>query len=177
MPGPAFSFCAFRHKMQCCIYIGTQKCCLLLLHNARACILLFSFCAFRHRMHCCIYIGTPKRCLALLHNARACIFLLCLQAQDALLHLHWDPDILQLDYCGPVLDRNDQLLFAGPRVRMGVYEGVPLRVQPHTVSGRADYFGRLVNRSVGAPDSATSNTWAGHQGLSQANKSYSNNSC
>ncbi len=71
---------------------------------------------------------------------------LLVQAQDALLQLHWDPEILQLEYCAPVLDGNYQLLFAGPRVRMGMYEDVPLRIQPHTSSGRADYFGMLVNR-------------------------------
>ncbi|KAK9862877.1 hypothetical protein WJX84_010365 [Apatococcus fuscideae] len=39
-------------------------------------------------------------------------------------------------------------MYAGPRVRMGIYEGAPLRIQPHTASGRADYFGRLVNRAA-----------------------------
>ncbi|KAK9862515.1 hypothetical protein WJX84_006776 [Apatococcus fuscideae] len=72
----------------------------------------------------------------------------CLAAQDALLQVHWEPEILQLDHCGPVLDMNDRILFAGPRVRMGVYEGVPTRIHPHTISGRADYFGMLVNRAA-----------------------------
>jgi len=34
----------------------------------------------------------------------------------------------------------------GPRIKMGIYEGVPTRVAPHTTTGSADYFGPLVNR-------------------------------
>ncbi|KAK9861409.1 hypothetical protein WJX84_009398 [Apatococcus fuscideae] len=71
----------------------------------------------------------------------------CLQAQEALLQVHWEPDVLQLHHCCPVLSQ-DRLLFVGPRVRMGMYEGTPVRIQPHTSSGRADYFGVLVNRAA-----------------------------
>ena len=39
-----------------------------------------------------------------------------------------------------------QLLWRGPRVRMGMFEGRPAAVVPHPASGRADYFGRLCNR-------------------------------
>lgn len=35
---------------------------------------------------------------------------------------------------------------------MGIWESVPNRVVPHTTSGRADYFGTLVNRSVALGD-------------------------
>eukprot|EP00803_Ostreobium_quekettii_P000398 evm.model.scf_50.9 EVM.evm.TU.scf_50.9 scf_50:168290-169207(-) len=31
---------------------------------------------------------------------------------------------------------------------MGIYEGKPVRVVPHTTTGRADYFGQLVNRAA-----------------------------
>ena len=31
-------------------------------------------------------------------------------------------------------------------MRMGLYDGSPTRVQPHPVSGRADYFGPVCNR-------------------------------
>lgn len=40
------------------------------------------------------------------------------------------------------------LAFRGPRVRMGVYRGQPTRVVPHASTGRADYFGPLVNRAA-----------------------------
>ena len=39
-----------------------------------------------------------------------------------------------------------QLLWRGPRVRMGMYEGQPVSVAPHAASGRADYFGPVCNR-------------------------------
>lgn len=31
---------------------------------------------------------------------------------------------------------------------MGVYSGMPTRVMPHTTTGRADYFGPMVNRAA-----------------------------
>jgi hypothetical protein len=40
------------------------------------------------------------------------------------------------------------VVFRGPRVKMGIYSGVPTRVLPHSTSGRADYFGPLVNRAA-----------------------------
>jgi class 3 adenylate cyclase len=40
------------------------------------------------------------------------------------------------------------LQFRGPRVRVGLYRGVPTRVVPHTTTGRADYFGCSVNRAA-----------------------------
>ena len=70
-----------------------------------------------------------------------------LQVQEALLQELWEPAVLLLQHCSPVRDDTGSLLYCGPRVRMGIFEGVPLRIQPHTSSGRADYFGRLVNRS------------------------------
>ena len=73
-----------------------------------------------------------------------------LQVQEALLYVHWEPEVLLLQHCSPVFcpvpNQPDCLMYAGPRVRMGIYEGVPLRIQPHTATGRADYFGKLVNR-------------------------------
>lgn len=38
--------------------------------------------------------------------------------------------------------------FKGPRVRIGLYCGVPTRVVQHSTTGRADYFGPLVNRAA-----------------------------
>ena len=36
----------------------------------------------------------------------------------------------------------------GPRVRMGIYEGQPTSVCPHSTSGRCDYWGPFVNRAA-----------------------------
>lgn len=41
-----------------------------------------------------------------------------------------------------------QILFQGPHVKMGIYRGRPTGVSPHVTTGRADYFGPFVNRSV-----------------------------
>lgn len=82
-----------------------------------------------------------------------------MQAQEALLQVHWEPDVLQLHHCCPVLSQ-DRLLFVGPRVRMGMYEGTPVRIQPHTSSGRADYFGVLVNRCASFPSCLNAVLWA-----------------
>ncbi len=38
--------------------------------------------------------------------------------------------------------------FNGPRVKMGLYHGVPTKIVPHTTTGRADFFGPLVNRAA-----------------------------
>ncbi|KAK9843188.1 hypothetical protein WJX74_008421 [Apatococcus lobatus] len=57
-------------------------------------------------------------------------------------------DVMKLPNCSPVLDASCHLLLSGPRVRMGIYNGVPARIQPHITTGRADYFGKLVNRAA-----------------------------
>lgn len=44
-----------------------------------------------------------------------------------------------------------EVVWVGPRARMGICEAIPNRVVPHTTSGRADYFGPLVNRCVTSP--------------------------
>ena len=60
----------------------------------------------------------------------------------------WGEDVLKIKQCRVQFGDRKQMLFAGPRVRMGLYEGVPARVCPHNTTGRADYFGPLVNRSA-----------------------------
>lgn len=47
-----------------------------------------------------------------------------------------------------------QILFQGPHVKMGIYRGRPTGVSPHVTTGRADYFGPFVNRSVQHTDVA-----------------------
>lgn len=70
-----------------------------------------------------------------------------LQVQDAMMANSWDSNILQLPTCQLESD-GDVILWNGPRVRMGICEGQPASVSPHTTSGRADYFGPLVNRAA-----------------------------
>ena len=58
----------------------------------------------------------------------------------------WGEEVLKLPSCRVVYGDKKQMLFHGPRAKMGIYEGVPTRICPHTTTGRADYFGPLVNR-------------------------------
>ena len=58
----------------------------------------------------------------------------------------WGNDILALPHCGAELSDSGHLIYHGPRIRMGMCEGTPTLVTPHTTSGRCDYFGRFVNR-------------------------------
>ena len=69
--------------------------------------------------------------------------------------VHWKEDVLNLPQCQAQVGRNQELIFVGPRVKMGIYEGIPTRVAPHTTTGSADYFGPLVNRSALTPELLT----------------------
>ena len=69
-----------------------------------------------------------------------------LQVQDAMLQGMWSREVLALPNCGAAGGTHNDIQWYGPRVRMGMYEGEPTRIVPHTTSGRADYFGPLVNR-------------------------------
>ena len=44
--------------------------------------------------------------------------------------------------------RESKLVLRGPRLRIGVYEGVPTDCSPHPHTGRATYAGQLVNRAA-----------------------------
>ena len=72
--------------------------------------------------------------------------------QQQLLEAAWSDRVLALPGCGPALNTSMEVIWVGPRARMGIWESVPNRVVPHTTSGRADYFGTLVNRSVALSD-------------------------
>ncbi|DBA97014.1 TPA: hypothetical protein ACH3X1_015296 [Trebouxia sp. C0004] len=67
------------------------------------------------------------------------------QVQEEMLGVHWREDVLT--HCQAPVWGKQGLSFVGPRIKMGVYEGVPTRVAPHT-NGSADYFGPLVNRAA-----------------------------
>ena len=60
--------------------------------------------------------------------------------------MHWREDVLTLPHCQAQVGGRQGLIFVGPRIKMGIYEGIPTRVAPHTTTGSADYFGPLVNR-------------------------------
>ena len=74
--------------------------------------------------------------------SRVCI----VKVQEEMMKVHWREDVLCLPQCQAQVGRNQGFIFAGPRIKMGIYEGIPTRVAPHTTTGAADYFGTLVNR-------------------------------
>jgi class 3 adenylate cyclase len=72
----------------------------------------------------------------------------CLLAQEALMYAPWPPALLSLPGLAEVHAPGDgALLFRGPRLKMGVCEGVPQSVEPDHV-GRADYHGASVNQAA-----------------------------
>eukprot|EP01083_Nonionella_stella_P075837 206345_1 len=77
-------------------------------------------------------------------------------AQRKLLSQNWPEDILKVDAAKMETDSDGQLLFNGPRVRIGVHTGkVTCRRSP--ITGRMDYFGQNVNLASRVSD-------AGHGG-------------
>ena len=70
--------------------------------------------------------------------------------QQLLLQGAWSDKVLALPGCGCALSSGMEVVWVGPRARMGISEAIPSRVVPHTTSGRADYFGPLVNRYISA---------------------------
>ncbi|KAL3135178.1 hypothetical protein ABBQ38_006269 [Trebouxia sp. C0009 RCD-2024] len=75
-----------------------------------------------------------------------------MQVQEEMLKVHWREDVLALPQCqAQVGGRNQGLIFQGPRIKMGIYEGTRTRVAPHTTTGSTDYFGPLVNGELPQP--------------------------
>ena len=54
----------------------------------------------------------------------------CTQVQEEMVDEVWSDDLMQLAACRPEHGSSNQMLFTGPRVKMGIYEGVPVRVVP-----------------------------------------------
>ena len=71
-----------------------------------------------------------------------------MQVQAEMTAGHWDEDILELPQCAVGVDEDGEMIWNGPRVRMGICEGSPESLSPHKTSGRADYFGKVVNRYI-----------------------------
>ena len=68
----------------------------------------------------------------------------------------WNVEVLALPGCRPEVaadGHTGHLMWYGPRVKVGIYEGLPTNIMPHATSGRADYFGPLVNRCDSYPQS------------------------
>ncbi|KXZ51008.1 hypothetical protein GPECTOR_14g25 [Gonium pectorale] len=73
----------------------------------------------------------------------------CLMLQELIMEVSWTPPML----CLPGMQEQlhpltGAVLFRGPRVKAGMYAGVPTRVGPHPTTGRADYHGPCVNRAA-----------------------------
>jgi len=70
----------------------------------------------------------------------------CFNVQQALLTADWPSEILETDQCCEVADTNNNVIFRGLSVRMGIHWGSPV-CEPDVVTGRMDYFGPMVNRA------------------------------
>ena len=58
-----------------------------------------------------------------------------------MMEIEWPDDVIDLPGASEQYDANSELIFRGPRVKIGIYDGTPFKVIPHSASGRADYFG------------------------------------
>ena len=65
-----------------------------------------------------------------------------------LLYAAWAPEMLALPPLRPQHSADGSMLFRGPRVKTGIYQSTPRDVCPHSTTGRADYWGELVNRAA-----------------------------
>eukprot|EP01062_Namystynia_karyoxenos_P002850 TRINITY_DN109_c0_g1_i2.p1 TRINITY_DN109_c0_g1~~TRINITY_DN109_c0_g1_i2.p1 ORF type:complete len:2038 (+),score=469.19 TRINITY_DN109_c0_g1_i2:115-6228(+) len=77
----------------------------------------------------------------------------CLAMQQELMQAKWDPSLLQLRDAKEetsLPDGRGLRIWCGPRVRMGVHVGGPpdLACETDPVSGRMDYYGKMVNRAA-----------------------------
>lgn len=68
--------------------------------------------------------------------------------QLALLRVQWNKEILKIPAGREIVGEDGVMLFRGLRARVGIYQGEVSRVIPHRSTGRADYFGPLVNRAA-----------------------------
>lgn len=70
----------------------------------------------------------------------------CFNVQNQLLVEDWPLEILETDQCCAVTDADDNVIFRGLLVRMGVHWGSPV-CELDMVTRRMDYFGPMVNRA------------------------------
>ena len=71
----------------------------------------------------------------------------CFVVQQHLLNVDWPTEILDTVHCSEVRDGDDQLIYRGLSVRMGIHWGPPV-CETDPVTRRMDYFGPMVNRAA-----------------------------
>ena len=71
----------------------------------------------------------------------------CLRVQEALVEADWPEELLNNEASRVEKDSEGKVIWRGLRVRMGIHSGEPT-AQQDPVSGRMDYFGRMVNRAA-----------------------------
>lgn len=70
----------------------------------------------------------------------------CFSVQSHLLEAPWPSEILSSVHCQEVLDADQNVIYRGLSVRMGIHWGSPV-CEPDPVTRRMDYFGPMVNRA------------------------------
>ncbi len=71
----------------------------------------------------------------------------CLDVQEQLHEADWPETLLNAEALQSFAGVSDNGTFRGLRVRMGMHTGSP-RCRPDPMTGRMDYFGRMVNRAA-----------------------------
>ncbi|KAL8999220.1 MAG: hypothetical protein Q9169_001885 [Polycauliona sp. 2 TL-2023] len=71
----------------------------------------------------------------------------CFYVQSLLLEANWPSEILQSSHCAEVLDSDQNIIYRGVSVRMGIHWGRPV-CEPDPITRRMDYFGPMVNRAA-----------------------------
>lgn len=71
----------------------------------------------------------------------------CFSVQAALLEAPWPAEILSSDHCREYRDSDDNVIFRGLSVRMGIHWGNPV-CEMDPITRRMDYFGPMVNRAA-----------------------------
>ncbi|KAI9046149.1 adenylate cyclase acyA [Aspergillus affinis] len=70
----------------------------------------------------------------------------CFNCQSQLLEAEWPTEILEQPQCQTQYDMDDNIIFRGLSVRMGIHWGEPV-CEKDPVTNRMDYFGPMVNRA------------------------------
>ncbi|KAI4143550.1 MAG: hypothetical protein L6R39_004529 [Caloplaca ligustica] len=71
----------------------------------------------------------------------------CFYVQGLLLEANWPSEILESVHCAEVLDSDQNVIYKGVSVRMGIHWGRPV-CEPDPITRRMDYFGPMVNRAA-----------------------------
>lgn len=71
----------------------------------------------------------------------------CFNVQQALIDAPWPSEILNSTHCSEVKDSDENVIFRGLQVRMGIHWGNPV-CEADPITRRMDYFGPMVNRAA-----------------------------